>query len=93
MILIPFLIIIFILYIKTGTEKSLSVQWEGFVSFLPEINKFHRFDKLKDVFIYDMLEDMPVYYGLLPKETEYGVMTVEQGNSRITSIRFPIQVL
>ena len=28
----------------------------GFVV-LPEINKFHRFDKLKDVFIYDMLED------------------------------------
>lgn len=29
----------------------------GFCQFLPEINKFHRFDKLKDVFIYDMLED------------------------------------
>lgn len=29
----------------------------GFCQFLPEINKFHRFEKLKDVFVYDMLED------------------------------------
>ena len=29
----------------------------GLCQFLPEINKFHRFEELRDVFVYDMLED------------------------------------